>query len=96
MNKRKDREKGKIIRARSGQGTRDKPSLAESTMRREDVNAAGTSFTHILHPLKFRLSVGDYMEYYFVGEVAGTLRARWLWRACRTRAAPLSADFNLL
>lgn len=41
--------------------------------RREDVDAAGTSFTHILHPLEFRLSVGDYMEYYFAGEVGGTL-----------------------
>lgn len=46
---------------------------------RDGANAAGTSFTHILHPLKFRLSVGDYMEYYFVGEVGGMFQwSGWL------------------
>lgn len=28
---------------------------------------AGTSFTRILHPLKFRLSAEDYAKYYFAG-----------------------------
>lgn len=46
---------------------------------RDGANAAGTSFTHILHPLKFRLNVGDYMEYYFVGEVGGMFQwSGWL------------------
>lgn len=37
----------------------------QTRTRQEDL--AGTSFTCILHPLRFRLSSEDYAKYYFAG-----------------------------
>lgn len=41
---------------------------------------AGTSFTRILHPLKFRLSAEDYAKYYFAGGPGAREWRKYKWR----------------